>query len=317
MRTAPLSLHVLSSIAMGFALASCTHNATSPEVSRAQEQEVRWPVVFTSVRESRAFGIQLNGYDDAPNEQQKKLAYGCYGIGDGGPSVSFSEEALARFSKRGFSRRSLCMALMAGLRYNPESGARLPTFVMMSVEQRRQMEENGTPVEQWGPAVVSGEVPLDVPDCFKNGTPYSDCRFNYSPLTGVKSDIIRDALWHLGAEINDALNHPSSRQWWKEMTKLPGMEPDLDHPPIGHSRSGAFPPLSELLSLDTLSEQTPRYFGWNAISFVDYSPEFPRGFGYALYADGAAGPNPEVELLKLARQSKATSTQAILTALGR
>ena len=34
------------------------------------------------------------------------------------------------------------------------------------------------------PGSVSDELPLDLPDCFMNGTPYTDCDFKFGRKTG-------------------------------------------------------------------------------------------------------------------------------------
>src|ERR1700733_4865604 len=39
------------------------------------------------------------------------------------------------------------------------------------------------------PSALSAELPMSLPSCFKNGTPYADCAWNYDPLTGKKLSV--------------------------------------------------------------------------------------------------------------------------------
>jgi hypothetical protein len=50
-------------------------------------------------------------------------------------------------------------------------------------------------------------------------------------------------------------------------------------------------------------------------SFYDYSDEFPKGFGYAINADGSAAPDPSAEAVKLALDGKFRATEATLRVL--
>jgi hypothetical protein len=45
------------------------------------------------------------------------------------------------------------------------------------------------------------------------------------------------------------------------------------------------------------------------ISFVDISPSLPRGFGYALFAEGGAGPSASPESVKLVLEGKHRATE--------
>jgi hypothetical protein len=107
-----------------------------------------------------------------------------------------SEERCRGFERRGFSKLQLCVAMTLFLRFDPESGERLMTY--SSVEYPE-----------------GGELPLTLPDCFKNGavkrstrddyTYYtldlSKCNLVYNPITGNRlSERDRSKLLTFGLE---------------------------------------------------------------------------------------------------------------------
>jgi hypothetical protein len=78
----------------------------------------------------------------------------CYG------DVSISNEFLERFKSRGFSLEALCLAIDSPwVQYNPETGK---------------------------PLTVSEEFLLEVPECFKNGMPFLDCKVIFDHSSGLK-----------------------------------------------------------------------------------------------------------------------------------
>lgn len=104
--------------------------------------------------------------------------------GDGGfPNkchslLTVSDKLLANFTARGFSLTTLCLGLSSyHWQYHPETGK--PLTVAM--------------------ADTIGPLLLDIPNCFKNGTPYLDCTFNVDPDGN-----------HDGTKTNSA----ERRAWW-------------------------------------------------------------------------------------------------------
>jgi hypothetical protein len=78
----------------------------------------------------------------------------CYG------EVSISNEFLDRFRSTGFSLEALCLAITSPwVQYNPETGK---------------------------PLTVSSEFLLEVPNCFKNGMPFLDCKVVFDTSSGLK-----------------------------------------------------------------------------------------------------------------------------------
>ena len=88
--------------------------------------------------------------------------------------LAVSDSLLKHFEERGFSLRTLCLALQSTLRYDPGTGKQLP----LAVAARRSKGSNSLiPIE-------GGEILLNVPDCFKNGTFGIDCPDTYEVSYG-------------------------------------------------------------------------------------------------------------------------------------
>jgi hypothetical protein len=98
----------------------------------------------------------------------------CYG------NVSISNEFLSRFQARGFSLEALCLAIMSPwVQYHPETGKPLP---------------------------VSKDFLFVVPDCFRNGMPFLDCKFNYEHTSGLKfTDAARQHVHERAVDVDAAV----------------------------------------------------------------------------------------------------------------
>ena len=89
--------------------------------------------------------------------------YRCY------EDVTISEQLLRHYRARGFSLVTLCMAMRANwMVYHPETGEAL---TIAALRRPGAKASDDSPAERL--------FLLDIPDCFANGTPYSDCNFNY------------------------------------------------------------------------------------------------------------------------------------------
>jgi len=163
---------------------------------KAQE----FPVIFDSPSNLRQLGIAVSFGTQVPPLKNK-----CYYYGDGGYLISTSDEFYGRFKQRGFSIGAMCLGLVSETHYDPESGRRLPTYILVDRALiKEQMREFGKVVE---PDAVSDELPLDLPDCFKNANPYSDCRFRFGRITGKTLTAAEtDAYERLGAAIDKAMS---------------------------------------------------------------------------------------------------------------
>jgi hypothetical protein len=222
----------------------------APSTATAQ-----FPIVFSEESEMKPIGLMFGG---------RALAHDCYYIGDGGPDISFSDAFLDHYKALGFSRRSLCMALMSGVRFNPETGNRLATYI-----------------RKWtGPTendhVMYPELPITAPACFKNGTPYSDCTFRYDPLSGAG----------LSAEVTRLYKQTGER-----------LKQELRDP----KRRSSFKYYKDRELMIGAAQPAPLHGGpLSAASFYDYSSEFPEGFGYGLYAFGGAAPGVSAAAVRTA-----------------
>lgn len=234
-----------------------------------------YPLVFDSPAKLKPYGIVLLLDADL---QTKNLHYPtrCYYYGDGGWDISISDDLLKHYQSQGFSRRSACMALVSGIRFNPETGARLATYILIDPK----LIKNGAPADA---GASSDELPLSLPRCFNRGLPYSDCAWNYDPMTGVHlpaSEVKK--FREIGARIEKFLSDPRTRRNFSYMKDdSPYTKGEIM---VGAARS---------VDSTVVGEDS-------AASFYDYSGEFPKGFGYALYADGAAGPDASPEVVKAA-----------------
>ena len=195
--------------------------------SRAEAQQK--PQVVGSHAQLRALGLEV-GEGFGPESGAKQLSNTCPRFGgDGMYNLSFSNEFMARYTARGFTKLALCAAVASGIRYDPETGRPLRSVILADFDKvRRHQEEAGT---------VTDPLPLEIPDCFKRARPLADCDVRYDMLTGKRV---------------------SSRDV-QRMARTPDE-------------------------------------GEGGIIAIKLS-----GGGYVLYNDGAAGPEPDEDILRLVR----------------
>ncbi|MDD9892594.1 MAG: hypothetical protein OXT49_03650 [Gammaproteobacteria bacterium] len=146
-----------------------------------------FPLVFSSAKDLRELGIALSGFGA---EQPKPFPNQCFYYGDGGYSMSLSQEMVDRYKALGVNQETLCFVFrVGGLRFDPESGERLPTYMLADTQT---LERYGP--EMIEPSTLSGELPLHVPPCFRKGQVKEimfgremqhSCEFKYDPWTGV------------------------------------------------------------------------------------------------------------------------------------
>ena len=241
-------------------------------------------------RDRASIGIGVDGgwgtSDDGQGFPNK-----CYYYGDGSYLLSVSTEYLDRYKSRGFSLNSLCMALVSGIIFDPESGKRLPTY--LKVDLKKYDEDKGEP------GAATDELPLEVPDCFRRGLPYSDCSMNYKFFTGKPLTVEeRSGYRELGRAIEQLMRSAISQgvacsqfRRGRDNCTLErwGDRKDEDNSlvkeylaPEGYSLD-----LSERL-VNRNARISERLITLSGVSFYDISKSFPTGFGYALNADGAA-----------------------------
>jgi hypothetical protein len=244
----------------------------------------KYPMVFTSVNELKRLGIAL----DLNGEKQIHFRARCYYYGDGGWDISVSEDFLSHYKSKGFSRRSLCLALVSGIRFNPETGARLATYILIN-----DLEAVRTGAVESGS--LSDELPISIPDCFRNGVPYSDCAWNYDPLSGRRLNAeVTDEYKRIGIRLDNRLASGTN----DSAGKCRGAE--VNGASGEYIGVGDWTPLKGALCQPSGSGALYEGKGKSEASFYDYSKEFPGGFGYALYADGTAGPEAPADVVRAA-----------------
>jgi hypothetical protein len=256
---------------------------------------VEFPVVFNKAADLKKLGIVVKNYTD-DSDAVTDFADRCYYYGDGGVSISVAPQLLDRFKSRGFSRRSLCMGLVSQARFDPDTGKHLPTY-LLSRHRNGKVEDAGD---------VSDELPLDLPDCFSGGRPLSDCTWKYDLLTGKPlSASDARAIAEVARRLDDWFKAPQNQKNCAT-SEVPQDSKDEDMQLI----KGTFPSRCTDVS-DGKPFKLPKSFT-SRVSFGDVSEAFPGGFGYALNADGSAGPDPSASALKQAGDPKRRATEAVL-----
>jgi hypothetical protein len=293
------------------------------------------PLVFDTPRTLMRFGIGLEvsyDYGDHRSYMFDHFPARCYTYGESthGWNISMSNAFLEFYQLRGFSHRSLCLALVSGIRFNPETGQRLASYVLID---RRLFSPSNIFVK----VGISDELPLSVPDCFRRGLPYSDCEWNYDPITGkrfhVDAPLPISRLTYWSAPCRNAefqRNRLCSYSWTaKEIGTLIETFLNANRPALAtrcawsEITSNIRPERKGFLGVshpdvELYKECTFHYYDEAKIAanfgatLFDFSDEFPKGFGYALYAEpayGGAGPGISAALIKAALTGRKPPSQ--------
>jgi hypothetical protein len=153
-------------IAIFVLIAGLGNGVTAQERSRTQEKQA-WEIdrpepkkYLVNTMQLREVGlvVQIEATDFAfPNR--------CY------DKLTISDAFLARYKRKGFSLETLCIGMLAPVMYyHPETGAPLTNVVLDLTRQNFLIE---------------------VPDCFRNGTPYHDCLRRFD-VTVRKPEVPKD-----------------------------------------------------------------------------------------------------------------------------
>jgi hypothetical protein len=305
-------------------------------LTTAADARSGYPLVFHSIDQLKKFGIAHGGRLD-PGDVSMHFQNRCYEYGDGGWEISVSDALLNFYVSQGFSRRSLCLALISGIKFNPENGQRLATYILTTPDWAK----NGQ-----SPGDMTDELPLSLPRCFSRGVPYSDCAWNYDPMSGKrlgpnsrvrlqghdffgKPDCPRvcnppvsakDIGHRIERFLSGATSALRAECGWTESTSDDSGWPrgTLFNSTRGWVMSCTFEQndafdgfvakdLAASPSNDDIQSST---IGMNSYAtFYDFSREFPKGFGYALYADGSAGGSLSAAVVKAALAGRKPPTQ--------
>lgn len=245
-----------------------------------------YPVIFHDADAQREFGV-YNARFGAVGDG-RPLANKCFYYGVNSQLLSLSDGFLAPYLAKGFSLRSLCMAMVSGLTHHPETGARLATIMSADVE-------NGEV------ASLGAEIMVEVPDCFRRGLPLTDCEIRYGPdgaplPEDVVAEIARSGQFALeagrGLLAGGAFSRPCAAAavggecFIETFGAIPAVS-DPDHEGAGESGQadpGAGYFAREWAAGDLAPDLLP--FG----GFADFSPAHEEGFAYALFAYGGLVP---------------------------
>lgn len=276
--------------------------AASPSAT-AQDQ-VRFPVVFESSAQMRPLGISIKTYE-GDGAAKPPLKNTCYHYGEASTVylISYSDEFLERYRRRGFSRESLCLALVSQTRFDPETGKRLPTYVLVhpkhleaalkGKDRARLTKADLDMLSERG--VMTDELPLIVPDCFKNGTPFLDCNMRFGPTTGVPVRAVtrkrfRDFGEAYDRQVVDAIKSGKELNAADAGDVAPYL-PIAGYWGLGELYEGQ--PKSVMVPDAIWEGGAPFPLTWTVLS-----PNLPRGYGYALHATGELGPGVSTGALR-------------------
>lgn len=234
----------------------CCSAGEKTEVAATTGGELK--TVSMNSSELRSYGIAL-GFD-FPNRCPTKIYdYGSKSFSER-YRLSISDAMINHFKARGFSLEALCMALLSPIRFDSDTGKQLS---LASIE-----DENGM------------LMPLNVPDCFKNGTPFLDCTLNY--------------LWHDREEftVDDQKNFQRLREFHTRIRQR-----------LEQETPGNWYYDGDLGGLFRGTGAWEVYFG-----AFQLSPNLPRGYGYILH--GLEGEDPTTEKVNLQAIRKETGSSA-------
>ncbi len=290
------------------------------------EPGIEYPIVFTEPEQLAEFGIEIqdagvvDGKGGVPAFPNK-----CYDLNSGSfgyRPISISDALLERYRTKGFTLETLCIALVSQARFDPETGERLPTYVLRddaNIDQaldadavflvkdelivpgifpnaeavteaikafkRRDYEalnEKQTEALVKNYSLMTWEQPLAVPPCFKNGTPFLDCKWRFGLRKGKRTsdaDIrrIRDTGLAIDRQMKAAIasGKPFGYEGGPQAT-------------AGYlSRKGAIRSFTEELDpgasadLQTLKALLDKD---TDLTWFDVSADLPRGYALALFA---------------------------------
>jgi hypothetical protein len=198
---------------------------------------------------------------------------------------SVSEAMRAHFARRGFTLETLCLALGNNLvTLDPETGTPLP-FANPTTD-------------------MHGHIPLNIPDCFRNGTPLLDCEMYFHWFWGSANYSERPTRAEFEAE--------------KEHYRGVGRRLDAHMKRLMGARAIAKPLLEyedyEALVGKEAAEDafTPGAPG-RGVGYIAVSPTLPRGYAYTLTAGTVAGDDHAVDTTNLSAEAKKRIASVRLT----
>ena len=235
----------------------------------------------------------------------------CHGL------LTVSDELLAIYRAKGFSLMTLCLGLRAPwIRFHPETGKPL---AIVGLKNPRSRGDDDSTVRDYL---------MQIPSCFRNGTPYEDCTFTYDFMIGLPHAPDRiawftDKAQKMSAQLEALLAkgrfttecgcgdlEPVMVKRWEvgRDRTLPSFKlkasrscyldrtPDCaDRMSKGWEPAGALHfeiPSSDLIKLFGMNYSERGFLNEN----IELSPRLPRGYGYTHGSPEGDDSTPYVEL---------------------
>jgi hypothetical protein len=325
------------------------------------DPDIDFPIVFTTPQQLAEFGIEIGGAGEVDGQGAipafPNLCYDLNGSSVAYREISISNELLAPYRQKGFTRETLCLALVSQARFDPETGDRLPTYVFrddadivqsldadaeqmsedpdlipsffaskqavfdaISAFKRgdyEQLSEKQTRMLIKNQNAMTEEQPLAVPACFKNGTPYLDCNWKFGLKDGKE---VSPAETQRIGELGKAID----RQMKEAIAS--GQPLGFEGACSTADRTEYLPRCGKISSLDTgMYDGQPEEVRvpqallneYRDLTWYDVSPDLPRGYAYAFFARQPADPAFSPAALNPKRHFKKLSKASIKKALAR
>jgi hypothetical protein len=270
--------------------------------------------ILLTVDELRSSGIAWRLIDP-----KGKRSDGYYARSTGFPNkcyyhpkheLSVSDEMVAHFKERGFTLVTLCLAIEGYSRYDVETGNPLPLAVPAQVRNGKNERLDDFDEDEG--------ILLNVPDCYKNGTPLIDCKLAYDFVFGNREEKINQAKPY------NQSDHKKMSKVAKENFKAVCVCSKIKFDEYGelentNCRLDTFPACASKLApnQDAVgSLVTENYSAFRDAASVsssqhrayDISPSLPSGYGYKIA--GPEGDDPDVETVDLRTSTKKSGTAA-------
>jgi hypothetical protein len=195
-------------------------------------------------------------------------------------TVSISDDMLAYFKEKGFTLKTLCLAITAArMRTDPETGVNLPGATVRGIYER---------------------VNTNVPACFNKGTPLLDCEAYFG--------------WFWGEG-----ERPSLEEWenTKRGNRRLGEELDVTMRRLISNAQVSetvlhYDDFAKLAGEEQANELFANHNSKEGISFIEVSNEYPRGYAYQLSAGTTAGDSVETDTVNLTSATRAKIENAKL-----
>jgi hypothetical protein len=205
---------------------------------KAEEQKVT--LIRMTIDELRAQGIAVRGLTAKPFPNSCRSS--------GNASLSVSNRLLEHFKGRGFTLESVCLGLSSLVRFDPETGSQLPLAIVPD----------------------AGEIPLNLPNCFRNAVSDLECDYKF------------DEWWGSRLDQSDITSNRSFSRKFDAMVR--------QH--IKRNR------ISGVFKVEDLGHG----LFTSSYEWLLASRALPRGYGYALH--GPEGDDPEEEEVDLSTYRK-------------